>query len=564
MGFGQALSTFTQPQLAIGIIPDQSVIVKSNRSANAARPAAPAKASSIMNDFERLRRCSALDSLPSYPWGDRSMSMAVSHAMRSDPRSCPTRQTRNVPAADSDPESSNGQPRRRIAVACARCRKRKIRCSGDPGNGSGCQNCRAAGADISACQFHRVGSYVPTSNIYNCPNPLSASTALSMSNLYHGQAGDYYAPHPKSLLPPRAYPSYSTVGYENEPPAESYAYQPLQVPGNDMLTAGFISSVQEPMRSWSTMGQKQQTSNAIYLDEPSTASYSNLQLPYLSATPVTRQQTLAADNMSAFSMNSLQSSLASPPPPPHPPLPSSLEDRHLPVPTATRVQMTPSSALHLRAQQASIASASNALSYTKPSATTWNPDSTVQENRRSTPNILPSGLPSSLSHGQLMSASSGKQPVTVSLQESAVIGYIPVANSSPDNSSNPSTSTVYTPSSLSGATPSSLSLNEKYATTGLNVVQPTSSTRDDAIPRSDSTTSFSYYATESSSGKRNSSTEHSSQENTLINGQRYTPLQPHPPHTSAGLEQLRRDSFDDHRNGPTHRASVSSLSDHRY
>lgn len=71
----------------------------------------------IMNDFERLRRCSALDSLPSYPWGDRSMSMAVSHAMRSDPRSCPTRQTRAVPAADSDPESSNGQPRRRIAVA---------------------------------------------------------------------------------------------------------------------------------------------------------------------------------------------------------------------------------------------------------------------------------------------------------------------------------------------------------------------------------------------------------------------------------------------------------------
>ncbi|OCK79259.1 hypothetical protein K432DRAFT_394050 [Lepidopterella palustris CBS 459.81] len=46
---------------------------------------------------------------------------------------------------------------RRIPVACARCRKRKIRCSGDPGDGSGCRNCKRAGADISSCQFHRVG-----------------------------------------------------------------------------------------------------------------------------------------------------------------------------------------------------------------------------------------------------------------------------------------------------------------------------------------------------------------------------------------------------------------------
>ncbi|KAH6697320.1 hypothetical protein F5X68DRAFT_272290 [Plectosphaerella plurivora] len=48
------------------------------------------------------------------------------------------------------------QPRKRIAVACGRCRKRKIRCSGDPGNGEPCTNCRNANAE--PCQFLRVAS----------------------------------------------------------------------------------------------------------------------------------------------------------------------------------------------------------------------------------------------------------------------------------------------------------------------------------------------------------------------------------------------------------------------
>lgn len=45
------------------------------------------------------------------------MPMAVSHAMRSDVRTCPTRQNRNVPPPEPEPESNNGHPRRRIAVA---------------------------------------------------------------------------------------------------------------------------------------------------------------------------------------------------------------------------------------------------------------------------------------------------------------------------------------------------------------------------------------------------------------------------------------------------------------
>ncbi|QIW97537.1 hypothetical protein AMS68_003055 [Peltaster fructicola] len=54
--------------------------------------------------------------------------------------------------------NTNAQPRRRIAVACARCRRRKIRCSGDPGDNSGCSACKASGSDPTKCLFNRVGS----------------------------------------------------------------------------------------------------------------------------------------------------------------------------------------------------------------------------------------------------------------------------------------------------------------------------------------------------------------------------------------------------------------------
>ncbi|VUC20961.1 unnamed protein product [Clonostachys rosea] len=53
----------------------------------------------------------------------------------------------------TDESSTN---RKRIAVACGRCRKRKIRCSGDNGTGEPCLNCRNAG--VSPCQFLRVSS----------------------------------------------------------------------------------------------------------------------------------------------------------------------------------------------------------------------------------------------------------------------------------------------------------------------------------------------------------------------------------------------------------------------
>ncbi|KAL5321619.1 hypothetical protein ACEPPN_009579 [Leptodophora sp. 'Broadleaf-Isolate-01'] len=63
------------------------------------------------------------------------------------------------------PESdSNSRTRSRIPVACGRCRKRKIRCSGD--NGGPCTNCKNAGNDL--CQFLRVSSE-PAQMKNECP-----------------------------------------------------------------------------------------------------------------------------------------------------------------------------------------------------------------------------------------------------------------------------------------------------------------------------------------------------------------------------------------------------------
>lgn len=74
------------------------------------------------------------------------------------------------PAAELDGKLRNPQ-RRRVPVAvctlvmfevlltlthfqCERCRKRKIKCSGDSGDGQACSNCRSAGHPN--CQFLRV------------------------------------------------------------------------------------------------------------------------------------------------------------------------------------------------------------------------------------------------------------------------------------------------------------------------------------------------------------------------------------------------------------------------
>lgn len=51
------------------------------------------------------------------------------------------------------------KPRKRNSVACARCRKRKIKCTGDRLDGNGCEACQAAGVPRSSCHYLRVNSH---------------------------------------------------------------------------------------------------------------------------------------------------------------------------------------------------------------------------------------------------------------------------------------------------------------------------------------------------------------------------------------------------------------------
>ncbi|KAF2441096.1 hypothetical protein P171DRAFT_446995 [Karstenula rhodostoma CBS 690.94] len=97
--------------------------------------------------------------LQQYQHNGRDTAFAIPNGARVNRRVCPVR----VPIGSTrlhirGDDNETGQSRRRVAVACARCRKRKIRCSGDPGDGTACHNCTSAGVDPSNCQFHRVGS----------------------------------------------------------------------------------------------------------------------------------------------------------------------------------------------------------------------------------------------------------------------------------------------------------------------------------------------------------------------------------------------------------------------
>ncbi|USP79193.1 hypothetical protein yc1106_06467 [Curvularia clavata] len=138
-------------------------------------------------EYESPRSCLSHNiSYPNYLYDERHAQSTLDHTRRENPRSYPIGgpvgglHARTV-VGRGDPVIETGPARRRISVACARCRKRKIRCSGDPGNGSGCLNCRQAGVDPINCQFHRVGSDAVHKVIDNM------AIAHNLSHLANGQ-----------------------------------------------------------------------------------------------------------------------------------------------------------------------------------------------------------------------------------------------------------------------------------------------------------------------------------------------------------------------------------------
>lgn len=110
--------------------------------------------------FESSRHDSALSmsramrSMNQHELGDRTGCISPVGEIDSKMRNP---QRRRVPVAvcyyHSGRESKKS-PSSLTRLQCGRCRRRKIKCSGDSGNGQGCSNCRSAGN--TDCQFLRV------------------------------------------------------------------------------------------------------------------------------------------------------------------------------------------------------------------------------------------------------------------------------------------------------------------------------------------------------------------------------------------------------------------------
>lgn len=104
--------------------------------------------------------------------------------------------------------------RRRIPIACGRCRKRKIRCSGDAGNGKQCTSCKRAGADH--CEFLRVSSQRTTMKSELVP-PVDFESIANMRNVV-------------PCAPTQTYP------IQNSLPIDSYSFRGNMVPSCNLRT----------------------------------------------------------------------------------------------------------------------------------------------------------------------------------------------------------------------------------------------------------------------------------------------------------------------------------------
>ncbi|KAH8687685.1 hypothetical protein BGZ60DRAFT_13871 [Tricladium varicosporioides] len=197
----------------------------------------------------------------------------------------------NNHALDQD---NSTRPRSRIAVACGRCRKRKIKCSGDANNGQPCSSCNAAGVDN--CQFLRVSSReapMKTDQIFDDFDPSSTSrlhcsmvpygshaytmgpSAAVTSEGFYARSGSLSA-YP---VPSRYYGipgPFHDYGGENLDYSTSY---PLM--GTEHLLSGTMATT-NPARGWTPTPQLSKAT-PLYLDqEPfshgQTAYHPNYQL----------------------------------------------------------------------------------------------------------------------------------------------------------------------------------------------------------------------------------------------------------------------------------------------
>ncbi|CAN8105622.1 unnamed protein product [Discula destructiva] len=225
-----------------------------------------------------------------------------------------------------DPQGDDGSPpRKRIAVACGRCRKRKIRCSGDPGGNQPCHNCKSAGVD--QCAFLRVQSQEAPMRDDNRGYDYNIDVSRSLAQRGSGSmahVGASLAQHPLDLhllsssgLPAsyrgNGYGSMGAKGYYTMGGEWGDAYAAdggvdygLDCPPYPVINGDMVSGYGH----WTGARQKiASQSNGVYLDSDTGYGYGSSPTASLVHRPAV--SVAGGGDSSAYSMSSIAASLAS-------------------------------------------------------------------------------------------------------------------------------------------------------------------------------------------------------------------------------------------------------------
>ncbi|KAG9960838.1 hypothetical protein KCU61_g6173, partial [Aureobasidium melanogenum] len=209
----------------------------------------------------------------------------VAYPTRPDPHNDSRTYVLPTPIHDIGEDSDSGSARKRTSMACSRCRRRKIKCSG----GQPCQACRSAGVEASTCLYHRVG----TSQTFDLDTSVGGPAPLAPISPYspvtpNGTGYPAYPTDDRSA----SVSLYGRSGYSQASlPAYSY----------DIDTPTY--AVSDDSRSWTT-GSRPST-GVSYFQQESPASYDY-------STPISRISSDSSEPLSPLNMSTLQHSLPLP------------------------------------------------------------------------------------------------------------------------------------------------------------------------------------------------------------------------------------------------------------
>ena len=460
---------------------------------------------------------------------------------------------------------------------CGRCRKRKIRCSGDPGDGTGCHNCKTSGTNPTQCQFLRVASYgLPTApgafpliqrgfhqvSSMTCPENTYPYSTGSLSPpaavpQLAGESGSYSSGSGTSSRVAGAFSSPASSHYGRVPSAQNYpvlATKPVPptafsaaygggggggaaaaaaadnpesygpIPPQTMLSSqdalGHCAVYDSPdtLRGWNQLDHAAKpTSTGIYLDN-GTGQYGH---PALSlANPAgTRLPVTTADGSSLFpGLGSLSSSL---------PLPVSTAERALPKP---RLQYSgPGMSNALNEASSTSSSSYNAWeSFSSRSGQQDWPLGVRLSNGEHEPRKA-----SSSSVSSAIASSDAKSPAPGSQDSLLTYGSTPI----PSSQELAGTNSVY---SANAATPLGMA-QSVYVDADLAAFSATS-TNDPSLGVHPNSDLYSYTAGSNFRHGSRGTSKVNGDEGTLVNGQPYTRLHQVPSAHTSPLIPFRRDS----------------------